>query len=71
MTMTTVEWQFGDPDDEYLPIRRCACGALFDSWSMFISVYKDDPTEMPCCGRRVYFRQTIDVREVLPQDEGK
>lgn len=58
------EWQFGNPDDELLPVTRCACGQKYALWRMNISIDSDDPTEMPCCHRRVYFRQDIEIIEV-------
>lgn len=57
-------FEFGLPDDELLPITRCACGVVYARWEMTISIYATDPTTMPCCGRRVYFSQDIAIHEV-------
>ena len=56
-------YKFGNPDDESLPLTQCACGATYNLWSLILSVYADDPHEMPCCGRRLYFSQEVHVRE--------
>lgn len=61
-----VPFQFELPDDESLPLTRCACGTVYPPWTMTISVYAHDPTEMPCCGRRVYWSSVITVHEVEP-----
>ncbi len=53
------EFSYANPDDEMLPITKCLCGATFKAWEMNVSVYRDDPTTMPCCGRRVYWSQQI------------
>lgn len=58
------EWAHGSPDDEILPVTRCVCGAKYRPWEFVISIYDDAPTEMPCCGRKVYFRQEIEIVEV-------
>lgn len=59
-------YRFDNPDDELLPLRRCACGREYPPWEMTLSIYSDSPTEMPCCGRRLYFRQDIEIVEVQP-----
>lgn len=61
----TANVEFGNPDDECLPLTRCVCGAEFEPWTNIISIY-DDPAFMePCpkCGRLLYFRATITVYE--------
>lgn len=56
---------WANPDDELLPLTRCVCGVLFSAWDVNLSVYRDDPVEMLCCGRRLYFSNTVHVFEVL------
>lgn len=54
-----------NPDDTQLPIRRCVCGATFDRWVCSISSESAD--EMPCCGRRLTWSQTIHITEVVDE----
>ena len=56
---------FGNSDDEALPITKCACGARFDAWDFIISIYRYDPHECPHCHRKLYFRNSIRVYEVV------
>ena len=55
---------FGDIDNEYLPIDKCACGAEFGYWEFLLNVYKDTPRACWHCGRRFYFRNKITIYEV-------
>ncbi len=41
-------------DDECQPI-QCVCGYGKDPWSFNISIYENDPTECPECGRKYFF----------------
>ena len=61
---TLARWE--NPDDELLPLTRCLCGAAYEPWEMTISIYPKNATVMPCCGRRLYFRQRIEVLAVQP-----
>lgn len=61
----TASCQFDNPDDESLPLRKCVCGVTYASWSRILSIYKDDPCIMPCCGRRLYFSQRVTIHEVV------
>jgi len=54
----------GNPDDESLPLIQCVCGHRYKLWEVTLSIYPDTPTEMPCCGRRLYFSQVVTVHEV-------
>ncbi len=48
-------------DDEHLPI-QCVCGHGEMAWDFFISIYEDDPTPCPACGREYFFRgRGVDV----------
>lgn len=58
-----VPFLFGRPDDESLPLTRCACGVVYAEWTMILHLYADDPKQMPCCGRNLYFTQRIEVKE--------
>ena len=59
----TAACRFGNPDDELLPLTQCACGARFKAWDVNLSVYEDDPRQMDCCGRRLYFRNGVQILE--------
>lgn len=63
----TANVEFGNPDDEYLPLTRCVCGAEFEPWTNIISVYGDPALIQSCpkCGRRLYFLQSITVYELV------
>jgi hypothetical protein len=65
------DYKFGPPDDEFLPLLQCTCGAQYQAWEMTLSVDADDPREMPCCGRKLYFRQFITITEVAPTPESR
>jgi DNA-directed RNA polymerase subunit RPC12/RpoP len=57
----------GAVDDESVPLERCVCGARFETWrGPILSIYADDPTECPSCGRRLYFQSSVRVYEVKP-----
>jgi DNA-directed RNA polymerase subunit RPC12/RpoP len=66
MINVTSEIQFNNNDDEALPITKCICGAQFDGWEFYISIYEDCPTPCPKCGRRFIFKNQITVYEVAP-----
>jgi hypothetical protein len=61
-----AHWQ--NPDDEALPVTRCPCGQTYGPWAMVLSIYEDRPDTMPCCGRRLFWSQTVRILEVLPKD---
>ena len=61
----SAQCRFDNPDDECLPLTRCVCGVDHPSWEVVLSVYADDPQIMPCCGRKLYFAQSITVFEVV------
>jgi hypothetical protein len=60
----TDEVSFDNPDDECLPLRRCACGKTFTSWDFIIGIYPDGAAVCPGCRRRLIFQQIIKVYEV-------
>lgn len=61
----TDQVEFGPIDQEMLPLTKCVCGATWKAWAgPVLSVYADDPTACPECGRRLYFRNFIMVIEV-------
>ena len=39
----TDQVDFGNPDDECLPLHKYVCGHEFEGWSMIISIYEDRP----------------------------
>ncbi len=60
----TSQVDFGDIDDEHLPLTKCICGRVFDSWDFVISIYRDDTQICPDCKRKMYFTNQIKVYEV-------
>lgn len=60
----TSEVQFGNNDDEHLPLTKCICGETFELWGFMIGVYKDDPDECPECGRKYYFSNSIVIYQI-------
>ncbi len=60
----TDQVDFRNPDDELLPVTKCVCGAEFNTWMFNISIYDDQPTKCPQCGRKFVFHQIIRVYEV-------
>ena|SRR3989304_5387795 len=62
----------GYVDDECMPIEKCVCGAEFKGWDWTISIYRDRANKCPACGRKLYFRQSVSVFEVVdtPQERG-
>ena len=63
----TKEVCFGNPDDELLPVTKCACGAKFGRWAFVISVYEDDPHICKLCGRKLFFTNKVKVYEVIDE----
>lgn len=55
---------FGNNDNEFLPIKRCACGHISHLWDFKISIYRNSPTKCDVCGRKLYFSISIKVFEV-------
>ena len=60
----TDQVDFQMNDDEYLPLTKCACGAVFEPWDFTLSIYKDSPHTCPHCGRMMYFSVEIRVYEL-------
>jgi hypothetical protein len=42
-------------DDELLPVEECACGATFQPWEWYISIYRDMAYPCPKCGHKFYW----------------
>lgn len=57
-----VDFQFND--DEALPLTKCVCGMKFYPWKFVISIYEDNPTPCPNCGRKLFWQPSIRVFEV-------
>lgn len=55
----------GNPDDEFLPLGKCVCGAEFCVWQVSISIYPDSANECPACGRKFFFKNSITVYQVI------
>lgn len=62
-----VNVSLGDPDGEAAPVLTCVCGTTHRPWEVFISIYDDSARPMPCCGRRLYFRNSVRVYQVEAQ----
>ena len=60
----TSQVEFGNNDDECLPITKCVCGAVFMPWEFIISIYSDDAYECPKCQRKFYFSCSIRIYQV-------
>lgn len=60
----TDQVEFGNNDDEALPLLKCVCGKTFEPWDFIISIYRDSAYECSSCGRRLYFSARIRVFEV-------
>lgn len=56
--------EFGNNDDEFLPMLKCVCGAKYTLWDWSISIYREIEEGCPSCGRKLYFRNAIRVYEV-------
>lgn len=62
---------FGNSDDECLPLTKCVCGQEFSYWNFTLSIYRDMVIK-PCpnCGRKLYWRSMgIRVFEVVEEGE--
>lgn len=57
-------YRWENPDDESLPLTRCACGVEYKPWNLILSIYHDEPRDMPCCGRKLYFSNRVEIHEV-------
>jgi hypothetical protein len=55
--------EFGNNDDENLPLTKCVCGTKFDLWDHQLGV--DMPIKCPNCDRELYFSFTIRVWELI------
>lgn len=64
MSDVTLLVDFQSPDDESLPLTRCACGRTYPAWDAILGIYPEHADPMPCCGRRLYFQQATRVLEV-------
>lgn len=60
----TDKIELGSVDDELVPITKCVCGAEFEWWHFYISIYPDTPYGCPKCGREFYFENTVKVYQV-------
>jgi hypothetical protein len=60
----TDQVSFYDNDGESLPLIHCVCGKDFDAWEKILGVERDFAREC-VCGRRLYFRNSIKVFEVV------
>lgn len=64
----TNKVDFGNIDDEFLPIHQCVCGTRFNNWEFDISVYDDMPYECPQCGAKLYFKSIVKVYQIIDLD---
>jgi len=63
MEDVTSKVDFGEVDDECLPLLKCVCGKEFARWKCILSIYKEDPWVCEC-GRKLIFRNAIKVFDV-------
>jgi hypothetical protein len=57
----------GEPDAEWVPLRRCICGFEPDYWAVVLSQNAEHPTPCPACGRRYYVAIQVRVYEVVAE----
>ena len=69
MTDVTNQTEADFPDEEIMPLRKCICGKLYESWAQVISIYPDHITPMPCCGAKLYWVPAWKVMQVDEQKE--
>jgi len=62
---------FGNNDEETLPITMCVCGARFKPWDFYISIYKDEEMidKCPVCGAKLFFGTAIRVYQLSDLEE--
>lgn len=60
----TDQVEFGNNDDEYLPLTKCACGAKFGLWEFQLNIYEEYAYQCPSCNRKLIFENTIRVYEI-------
>jgi hypothetical protein len=58
--------KFGDNDGEFLPLEKCICGKVFDSWDFILKIYPDMAKKC-ICGRKYYFQNKITIFEVTDE----
>lgn len=61
----TNKVDFQNNDDDSLPLTKCVCGKEFHVWDFIISIYGDMARECPNCRRKLYFKNSITVYEVV------
>ena len=57
---TQVAWDWAD--GECLPLLKCVCGAEYGPWDVIINTEEKDASPMPCCGAKLYWVPTLQVR---------
>ena len=60
----TNQCEFGENDDEFLPLLKCACGKRFYPWSTILSIYEQNPFQCTC-GRKLLFQNEVKIYEIL------
>ena len=48
----TKQVDFGNPDDEFLPLTKCICRKEYEMWENSISIYRDSADKCDSCGRK-------------------
>jgi len=51
-------------EGEYLPLRKCVCGAKFDYLEMVLGSNPDSPWSCPTCGAKLFFEARIRVYRI-------
>jgi len=59
---------FENNDDEALSILECVCGHRYSSWDFIIGVYKEDSSDCPECGAKLFFRNSITVYQIEEEE---
>ena len=65
----TDKIEFLNNDDEVLSITKCVCGHEYEPWCFYIDIYRDIATTCDHCGRKMYFKNTITVYEVVEKED--
>ena len=55
---------FENNDDESLPLTKCVCGRVWETWNFILDADKERLTECPYCKRKLFFDLEIKVYEV-------
>lgn len=60
---------FGNPNDECIPLTKCICGETFDLWDAIVNIYREDAWQCPWCGIKYYFRNSVHIYMVQEEEK--